>query len=186
MVLLDRVQAIEELNARLSDKKLVRHSLAVEAIMRDLARYFKEDVDKWGLTGLLHDIDYDKTASDPSKHSQLGAEILEGMGIDNAIVYAVKAHNSLHGLERRRRLDKALYCVDPVSTLIYDTALALPSKKLDAIAVEDILKSINENSSDMEADMNQIRECDQLGLLLAEFVEIALNAMKRIACTIDL
>lgn len=183
---MDRVQAIEELNARLSDKKLVRHSLAVEAIMRDMARYFKEDVNKWGLAGLLHDIDYEKTASDPSKHSEIAAEILEGMGIDNAIVYAVRAHNSHHGLERRRRMDKALYCVDPISVLISDVTLMLPSKKLEAVALDFILEKINDESFSQGYDMEQIRECEQLGLLKEEFVEIALNAMKRIACTIDL
>lgn len=181
VVSMDREQAFEELKGRLKSENLIKHSLAVEAIMKDLAFHFKEDIDKWGIAGLLHDIDYDKTAGDPSKHSLVGAEILENLDVESSIVYAVKAHNDYHGMERKRKIDKALYCSDPVSGLITASALILPSKKLEDVTVEFVLKRFDEKGFAKGANRDQIKSCDQLGLSLEEFIEIALKAMKGIS-----
>lgn len=179
--IMDRERALAELKARLSNRNLIKHSLAVEAIMRDLAALLREDAEKWGLAGLLHDIDYDKTAGDPARHSLLGAEILENLGIDEEIVYAVKAHNDYHKIERKRKMDKALYCADPVSGLITAAALILPSKKLEDVSVEFILRRMNEKSFAKGANREQIKTCSELGLTLEEFIGVSLNAMKRIS-----
>ncbi|AUG58248.1 MAG TPA: HDIG domain-containing protein [Ruminiclostridium sp.] len=178
---MEREQALKELKSRLKNENLIKHSLAVEAIMKDLAFYFKEDIDKWGLAGLLHDIDYDETADDPSRHSVVGAEILESLNVESSIIYAVKAHNEVHGMERKRKMDKALYCADPVSGLITASALILPSKKLEDVTVEFVLKRMNEKGFAKGANREQIKSCEELGLSVEEFVEIALNAMKKIA-----
>lgn len=178
---MDRNQGYEELKERLTNKNLIKHSLAVEAIMRELAVYFKDDIEQWGLAGLLHDIDYDRTADDPSRHSILGAEMLEELGVDEGVIYAVKAHNSYHGIERRRRIDKALYCADPVSGLITAGALILPSKKLEGITVDFFVKRFYEKSFARGANRDQIKSCEELGLSLEQFIEIALNAMKGIS-----
>jgi putative nucleotidyltransferase with HDIG domain len=79
---MNREQALEEVQKRISSKNLIKHSLAVEAIMRELAEHFGQDLEKWGLAGLLHDIDYENTAEDPARHSLEGAEILKGLGIE--------------------------------------------------------------------------------------------------------
>jgi len=179
--LVDRTQALEELKNRLANKNLIKHSLAVEAIMRDLAKYFKEDVGQWGLAGLLHDIDYDRTADDPSKHSIIGAGILEGLGLDDEVVYAVRAHNDYHGIERKRRIDKALYSADPVSGLVTAGALILPSKKLEDVSVEFIMKRFNEKGFARGANREQIKKCEELGLTPEQFIDISLNAMKGIS-----
>lgn len=178
---MDRGRALDELKARLSNKNLIKHSLAVEAIMRDLAALLRDDVEMWGLAGLLHDIDYDKTAGDPARHSLLGAEILENLGIDEEIVYAVKAHNDYHGIERKRKLDKALYCTDPVSGLITAAALILPSKKLEDVSVEFVLRKMNVKSFAKGANRDQIKTCGELGMTMEEFIEVSLNAMKKIS-----
>ncbi|HLV08589.1 MAG TPA: HDIG domain-containing protein, partial [Halanaerobiales bacterium] len=93
---MNREEAYKLVKENIKQKNLVKHCLAVEAVMRKLAEYFQEDVDRWGLAGLLHDIDYEKTADDPKKHSLLGAEMLEEMDIDKEIVDAVRAHNGIH------------------------------------------------------------------------------------------
>lgn len=183
---MNRTRAFDEVRARITNGNLVKHSLAVEAIMRELAGMFKEDVELWGLAGLLHDIDYDKTANDPAMHSIVGAEILENLEVDAEVIYAVKAHNSYHGIERKRKMDKALYCADPVSGLITAGALILPSKKLKDVTAEFILKRMNEKSFAKGADRNQINSCSELGLSLEEFITAALNAMKKISDEIGL
>jgi putative nucleotidyltransferase with HDIG domain len=102
MVPMEREQALEELKGRLKSENIIKHSLLVEAIMKELAFYLKEDIDKWGMAGLLHDIDYDKTVGDPSKHGLVGSEILEALDVESSIVYAIKALNDYHGIERKR------------------------------------------------------------------------------------
>ncbi|TYQ16352.1 UNVERIFIED_CONTAM: putative nucleotidyltransferase with HDIG domain [Acetivibrio alkalicellulosi] len=178
---MEREQAIEELRGRLKNENLIKHSFAVEAIMKELALYFKEDIDKWGIAGLLHDIDYDKTADDPSKHSIVGAEILESLDVESSVVYAVKAHNDIHGIERKRKIDKALYCADPASGLITASALILPSKKLEDVTVDFVVKRINEKGFAKGANREQIKSCEELDISLEKFIEIALNAMKKIS-----
>ncbi|MCX8129299.1 MAG: HDIG domain-containing protein [Clostridia bacterium] len=183
---MERIEALKELKSRLTNNNLIKHSLAVEAIMRELASYFREDGEKWGLAGLMHDIDYDNTAAEPSKHSILGAEILEELGVDEAIVYAVRAHNNYHGIERKRKMDKALYAADPVSGLITAAALILPSKKLDDVDVNFIMKRFSEKGFAKGANREQITSCKELGLDLEQFIGISLEAMKKISSELGL
>jgi putative nucleotidyltransferase with HDIG domain len=178
---MDRTKALEELKTRLTSANLFNHSFAVEAIMKALALHLNEDVEKWGLAGLMHDIDYDETASDPSRHSILGAKILEELGIDESIVHAVKAHNEYHGIERISKLDKALYCADPTSGLITAAALILPSKKLQDVKLKSITKRFGEKSFARGANREQIKKCEELGLELEQFLDISLGAMKQIS-----
>lgn len=178
---MERAQALHELNLRVKNKNLIKHCLAVEAIMRRLARYFNEEEEAWGLAGLLHDIDYDITYNEPEKHSILGAEILEKLDIDPMIIYAVKAHNDVHNIERRRKIDKALFSADPVSGLITAGALIIPSKSLNDISVEFLLKRFNEKSFAKGANREHILKCSELDLCLEEFLGLSLQAMKDIA-----
>src|SRR6056297_2027382 len=104
-----REEALEFLKEKVKTKNLRKHCFAVEAVMRELADYFDKDKDKWGLAGLLHDIDYEFTKDEPEKHSILGANMLEEKGCDEKIVYAVKAHNKIHNLALDNLIDKALF-----------------------------------------------------------------------------
>lgn len=180
---MERERALEELKARVSNKNIIKHSLAVEAIMRELAVYLKDDAEAWGLAGLLHDIDYERTANDLAMHGVLGAEILENLEVSPEIVYAVKAHNDYHGtgIERKRKLDKALFCADPVSGLITAGALILPSRRLADVTPEFILKKMDEKSFARGANRDNIRKCGEIGLSLEKFIELSLEAMKKIS-----
>ncbi|HEX2947680.1 MAG TPA: HDIG domain-containing protein [Clostridia bacterium] len=177
---MDRERALKELQARLTNDKFIRHSLAVEAIMRDLAALLRDNVELWGMTGLLHDIDYERTAGDPSKHSIIGAEILENLDFDPEIVYAVKAHNDLHGIGRKRKLDKALYCSDPASWMIEACAEGLSSKQLSDVTADFVLNNMNDSSFAAELDRGRINTCIDLGITLEEFIALSLDAMKKV------
>ncbi len=178
---MDRDKAFVELTARVRNPNLIKHSLAVEAIMRGLAALLRDNVEIWGVTGLLHDIDYEKTASNPERHSIIGAEILENLGFDSEIVYAVKAHNSYHGIERKRKIDKALYCADPVSGIITAAALILPSKRLKDVTPDFVIGKMSEASFAQGVDRDQINSCGEIGLSLEEFITVSIEAMKMIS-----
>ena len=176
-----REEAYAVLEENLHNKNLIKHCLAVEAVMRKLAGYFGEDEEIWGLAGLLHDIDYDKTAREPEQHSVLGAEMLAELGLDEKLIYAVKAHNAIHGLPRVRLIDKALYASDPLTGLIVAAALIHPDKKLSSIDVDFVLNRYGEKSFARGADREAIASCIEMGLELEEFVALSLAAMQEIS-----
>lgn len=182
-----REQALAEVKARVENKNLLKHMLAVEAIMRELAVYFGEDAERWGLTGLVHDIDYDQTANDPDRHALVGAEILERLGVEHEIVYAVKAHNGERlGVPRQRRLDKALYAADPLSGLIVAAALIHPDKKLASIDADFVLNRYGEKGFARGANRPQIATCHELGLELKEFIGLGLAGMQKTSAELGL
>ena len=175
-----REEALELIKEKVKNKNLVKHMIATEACMRALARHFGEDQDLWGLTGLLHDLDYDQTAKDPSKHGVLGAHILEEMGgIDERIIYAVRVHPG-HG-ETRSVMDKSLFAVDPLTGLIVAAALMHPTKKISNVDTQFVLNRFKEKRFATGANRDEIRTCENIGLPLEEFISISLAAMESVA-----
>lgn len=178
---MDRGRAFDELKIRLENPNLIKHCLAVEAIMIKLAQYFHEDVEQWGLAGLVHDIDLERVQNDMSLHGMMGGDILEGLDFNPAIVYAVRAHNARNNIPRRRKIDKALFCADPISGLITACALILKEKKLDLVDEEFVLKRFNEKGFARGANREHIAACVELGLTVEELIKISLEAMKEIS-----
>lgn len=175
------------LKEKVKDENLIKHMLSVEAIMRALARKLSQDEDEWGLTGLLHDIDYEITKGDPYKHSLVGGELLKDMGFSEEVIHAVKAHNERHGIQRNTLLSKALWASDPLSGFIVAVALVRPDKKLNSVEISSMKKKFKEKSFAAGADRNQISSCEsELGIPLEEFFEIALKAMQEISSNLGL
>lgn len=172
--------AMELLKKHLKNKNLFKHCLAVEAIMREVAAKFGEDVEKFGLAGLLHDIDYETTANNLMEHSLVGSRILEAEGLPMDIVYAVKVHNGTHGLPRKSLMDKALYAADPTSGFIVAGALIKPEKKLAAIDGEFLLNRYREKGFARGANREVMAACEDFGLTLPEFLELSLKACQGI------
>jgi putative nucleotidyltransferase with HDIG domain len=175
-----REEALLEIEKRVKNRNLIKHMLAVEAIMREVAVHFGEDAERWGFAGLVHDIDYDQTADQPQQHALVGAAILEELGVDQEIIYAVKAHNGENlGLPRQRRMDKALFAADPLSGLIVASALIHPSKKLACIDADFVLNRFGEKGFARGANREHIKSCHELGLELKEFIALGLAGMQR-------
>ncbi|MGF7056664.1 HD domain-containing protein [Brassicibacter mesophilus] len=177
---MNRDIALKHVKENIKNKNLLKHMYATEAIMRGLAERFEEDADTWGIAGLVHDIDYDKTVDDPQRHSIVGGEILKKLGYSEDIVYAVKAHNEVHGLERKDLIDKALYSCDPLTGLIVAAALISPEKKLDLIDEQFVLNRFKEKTFARGANREQINACKEFGLTLEEFIHIGLDSMRKI------
>lgn len=169
---MNRDLALEELKLRLCNKNVLFRSLIVETIMEDLARQFNADPQIWGLTGLLHDIDYEKTVNQPQLHGITGAEILENLGFDEAIVYSVRAHNDINGIPRKRKMDKALYLADYTVKYIIDTYTD-ENLKLSEVQAEKVLESLADNSL-------FFNNLDELRLNGLEFLEVVLKASRKI------
>ncbi len=178
---MNRVEAIDSIEANVENRNLIKHMLATEAIMRALARKFSEDEEEWGLAGLLHDIDVELTEGDMDNHGKLGADLVREMGASEAVVHAVLCHNEAHGIICETKLDKALLCTDPLTGLITAAALVRPDKKLAGVEAKSVRKRFKEKSFAAGARREQIAGCSELGLELDKFIELGLKAMKGIA-----
>jgi len=177
-LIVNREEALALLKKNLPNKNLQKHCLATEAVMRRLARHFGENEELWGLAGLLHDIDYERTKDDPDRHSLEGAAMLEALGLPPEVVYAVKVHNERHGLPRQSLLDKALYAVDPLTGFIVAGALIRPEKSLAAVDVPFLLNRFKEKAFARGANREQMQTCTELGLTLDQFIALGLEAMQ--------
>jgi len=184
---MEREKSLKLLKENIKGKNLIKHCLAVEAAMEDLAKYFKEDENKWGIAGLLHDIDYEKIKGRAEEHSKVGAEMLRQLGFDDEICDAVLTHNEIHNIEPKTKMAKALYCVDPLTGLIVAATLVLPSKKINDLKTENVLKRFKEKSFARGANREIIKKSeDLLGLPLEKFIDITLKAMQRISAELEL
>ncbi len=175
---LDRRKALELVRSRVKNANLVKHMLAVEAAMRALAPRFGGDPDRWGLAGLLHDLDYEETRNIPERHALVTVEELRGMGFDDTeVLNAILAHAGKKTPETP--MEWAIYSVDPLTGLIVAAALVHP-QKLSGLQVENVLKRYKEKAFARSANREAIAACRNLGMELPEFVGVVLEAMKGI------
>jgi len=180
---MNREKALNLLKENLKNENLIKHSLAVEAAMKELAKHFKEEEEeKWGICGLLHDIDYEKTKGNPTLHSRMGSEILKNLGFEEETCQAVLTHNEAHGIEPQSLMAKALYCLDPLTGLIVAATLVLPSPKITDLEVKNVLNRFKEKAFARGANREIIAKCQELlDLKLENFVKIVLSAMQSIS-----
>lgn len=166
----------------ITNPNLKKHLVAVEALMRALARKFKQDEELWSMAGLLHDLDWELTKDNPTRHSIMSAEILTEAGFPAEIVNAVKVHNFVHNIEPQTMLEKALYATEEITGLIVACALVTPNKKLSEVTVERVLKKFKEPSFARGVNREIILKCEPyLGITLEELTQIALTAMLEIS-----
>jgi putative nucleotidyltransferase with HDIG domain len=184
--MLTRSQALDLINGNVTKRNVVFHMLAVEAIMRSIARFLGDDEDQWGLVGLLHDVDYEMTETAPERHGLLSEQMLKGLVSDD-IIRAIKTHNSAHtGVAPASIMEKALIASDAVSGLLIACALVMPSKMLAEVKVESVAKKFRDKDFARGADRDRIMVCEQIGIPRDKFFEIALNGLKASAEEIGL
>jgi len=177
--MMSREEALELVEERMSKKNLIKHVLAVEAIMRTLARRFDQGEEAWGLAGLLHDLDYEQTDDAPEEHGYKTVEILENADVTDEIRHAILAH--VGHVERESLMDKAIYCSDPVTGLIVASALMHPTKSLSGMDADFVGRRFSEKRFAAGADRDAISSCSDLGIELQDFLELSLNAMEGIS-----
>ncbi len=183
--MITREQALGLLKKHMSQENLLRHCYSVEAVMRALARFFKEDEEKWGIVGLLHDGDYEETKAAPGKHTLEMAEWLKEMGeADSEILSAILSHNYAHTGQNppKNKLEWSLYCSDELTGLIVAVTLVKPDKKLASVTVDSVMNKWRQKSFAAGVKREQIEECEaRLGIPLKDFIGIALEAMQGIS-----
>lgn len=174
-----RDEALRWVKSEIKTPNLVKHILAVEAACRRLAVHFGEDPDYWGMVGLLHDIDYEKTVKSPALHTRMAAEWLKEREFDDQFIHAVMAHSEK--VEPESKLDWSLYSIDPATGLIVAAALMHPTKSLAGLDVKFVMKRFKEKRFAAGARRESIAACSNLGLSLEGFLGLVLEAMQGIS-----
>jgi putative nucleotidyltransferase with HDIG domain len=178
---MDRNQALAIVHEYIKNENLVKHMLAVEAAMRFYAEKYDQDVELWGLTGLLHDFDWEihPTLED---HPMAGAPLLRERGVPEEIVQAILSHADRTGVPRDTLIRKALYACDEITGLVTAVALVRPSHSLMDLEVKSVKKKWKDRAFAAGANRDEIEQATQdFGVELWEHVGNVIRAMRRIA-----
>ncbi len=179
---ISREDALSLLKENIGNEKTVAHCLASEAIMRALARRFIQDEEFWGVAGFLHDLDYELVGEDMSAHGAKTGEILAAKGCSPALIDVIAKHNAEGlGLERTTQFEHALTCAESITGLIVATALVYPDKKLASVKAKSITKRMKQTAFARAVSRERVLECETIGIPIAEFCTLGLEAMKEIS-----
>jgi putative nucleotidyltransferase with HDIG domain len=183
---MNRADAFQLVSEYTTNPSLVKHMLAVEAAMRAYASKLGEDVERWGIVGLLHDFDYERWP-DPPNHPLKGSEILRERGYPDDVIYAIKSHaDYLPDCPRVHRIDKALYACDELAGLVTAAALVRPNgiTDLTASSVKKKMKSKGFARNVKREDIE--RGAADFGVELTEHIQFVIDAMKPLASELGL
>lgn len=175
---MEREEALELLKKHLKNKNLVKHSLAVEACMQAMASKLNKDVEKWGLAGILHDLDYEITEKSPELHTTETVKILKEIGIEPDIINTIQAHAGK--VPCQSEMEWAIFSIDPLTGLVIAATLMHPSKKLKEVDLGFVKRRYKEKSFARGAGREDIEQIKNIGMDLDEFISICLEAMQGI------
>ncbi len=175
---MNREEALALVKTHLKNKNLVKHCLAVEACMRAMARRLNQDEEKWGLAGILHDLDYEITEKSPELHTTETVKILEEKGVAPEIIRTIQAHCGQ--VECQNEMEWSIFSIDPLTGLIIAATLMHPSKKLQEVDLDFVKRRYKEKSFARGARREDIEHIQNIGMELDEFISICLEAMQGI------
>lgn len=183
---MDRNTAFDIVREYVKNENLIRHMLAVEAAMRFYAERIGADQEIWGITGILHDFDWEIHPT-LEEHPQAGAVILRERGVPEEIVRAVLSHADHTGIPRQTRMEKALYACDEITGLITAVALVRPSRSLSDLETSSVKKKWKDRAFAAGANRDEIAKAAQeFDIELWEHVSNVILAMRTIASELGL
>ncbi len=178
---MERTETLAIVHEFVRNENLIKHMLAVEAAMRFYAEKLGEDAETWGVTGLLHDFDWEIHPS-LEEHPQAGAPLLRERGVPEEIVRAILSHADHTGIPRETVMEKALYACDEITGLITAVALVRPSRSLMDLKVKSVKKKWKDKSFAAGANRGEMeRGAQEFGVELWEHTGNVIEAMRRIA-----
>jgi len=168
---------------------LIRHMLAVEAAMRAYAEHFGEDVELWGLAGLMHDFDYEQNPDVSIEgHPIVGSRILKELGYPDEVVRAMLSHAAdITNVEPESQLEKTLVAVDEMTGFLVAVALVRPSKSILDVELKSVRKKWK--TKEFAAPVNRVEiehAANEIGMTLDDHILMVLNAMKAHAAELGL
>ena len=186
-----RADALALVHEYTASDSLRKHMLSVEAAMRAYAAHFGEDVERWGLTGLVHDFDYERFPNDAhsptEEHPAEGVRILRARGFPEDILEAILGHANYSGVPRVSRMAKALFAVDELSGLITATALVRPSRSVHEVEARSVRKKMKDKAFARGVNRDDvINGAADLGVDLDQHIDFVIRAMQGSAAELGL
>lgn len=181
--MINHKQAEDLVNKHIKSQTLKFHIREVEVLMRAVAEELKENVEDWGIIGLIHDLDFDREVVDPKTHTEDTVKWLKDDFPDFPEEYlkTIRSHNWENtGVARETKLDFALAACDNLSGMIFATALVYPDKKISSVKVSSVLKKMKNPSFAAKVNRQSIMDIEKAGIKLERFVELGLKAMGEI------
>ncbi len=176
---MDRDDALKILKEYTKGESLLKHAYAVEAAMRAYAQKFDEDVERWGITGLLHDFDYEAF---PEDHPYKGTKILKEKNIDDDILTAIMGHAAYTGVVRESLMAKTLFAVDELCGFITAVTLVRPTKALSEVKVKSVKKKMKDKRFAAKVNREEMLQgAEELGVEFDVHVAFVVNALSGIA-----
>ena len=187
----DRDTALAIMHEYTASDSLRKHMLSVEAAMRAYAEKFGEDVDRWGITGLIHDFDYERwpnNAHSPTEeHPAEGVRILRGRGFPEDMLEAILGHANYSGVPRQSLMARTLYAVDELTGLITATALVKPSRSVLEVEARSVRKKMKDKAFARGVNRDDvISGAADLGVDLDEHIAFVIAAMQKVAGSLGL
>jgi putative nucleotidyltransferase with HDIG domain len=185
-VLPTRDEALALVHEYTKSDSLRKHMLSVEAAMRAYAERYREDVERWGITGLIHDFDYERfpnaEQSPGHDHPFEGVRILRERGWPEDILEAVLGHAQYSGVPRVSRMARTLFAVDELTGLITATALVRPSKSVHEVDARSVRKKMKDKAFARGVSREDVIEgAADLGVDLDEHIAFVIAAMQKSA-----
>lgn len=178
---MDRPEALVLVRKYVKNENLVKHMLCVEAAMRFYAEKYGQDVETWGLTGLLHDFDWEIHPT-LEQHPMDGVPILREQGVDEEIIQAILSHADRTGVPRNTLMRRALWACDEITGLITAVALVRPSRSLYDLEASSVKKKWKDRAFAAGTDRAEMEHAAaEFGVELWEHVGNVILAMRRIA-----
>jgi putative nucleotidyltransferase with HDIG domain len=186
-----REQALAIMQEYTASDSLRKHMLSVEAAMRAYAEKFGEDADRWGITGLVHDFDYEKFPNEAhsatEEHPAEGVRILRSHGFPEDILEAILGHATYSGVPRESKMAKTLFAVDELTGLITATALVRPSKSVMEVEAKSVRKKMKDKAFARGVNRDDvINGAADLGVDLDEHIAFVIQAMQGVAPSLGL
>ena len=182
---MNREESWELLREWTESDSLLKHMLAVEAAMRAYARKFGEDEERWGITGLLHDMDYEKHPT-PAEHPTVGVAELERRGYPEDVRRAILSHADYLDVPRETPMEKTLYAVDELSGFIVACALVRP-ERLEGLKAKSVRKKMKQKSFAASINREDITSgAEELGVDLNEHIDFVVAALRERADALGL
>lgn len=173
-----REEALSLLYEYTKSDSLRRHALGVEQVMRKMAEKYNGDLDEWGLTGLLHDFDYERYPT-MEEHPYKGNEILKNNGYPDSICTAIMGHATYTGVPRETDMAKSLFSVDELTGFIFAVTYVRPSKSIFEVKPKSVKKKLKQKSfaaSVLREDIYQSME--ELNVDMTEHIQFVIDALK--------
>lgn len=171
-----REKALALFESHINSESLIKHCLAVEGAMRGCAEHYNEDVEVWGVCGLLHDIDFQKW---PNNHLEMAPKILKEAGYPEDFIHAVLGHGDFTLVERDTQMAKCLYAVDQMASFIIAVALMRPTG-LEGISAKSVKKKMKDKAFARAVDREEMQKgADELNMDIGDLITIVIEALQK-------